>query len=403
MLSKLTLFDPDKFCGGLGCLWRGYCPLLSVSFYKYLFSGSTVFSTNLLTFFSARKSIYWILCCHRARTPWKRGVIVSLFTCDAVINAIKEADCYPIYIKPNSDFSFNLDHLSTLIDSDVLVIILQHTLGSTCISFEDMPDLASFNLPIIHDFCLSPGVDFEHWKPYVASCSSQYIVCSFEYSKSIILGQGGCVYASESSISFLTDSGYSSSKQSSFLLQIRLLIGTFLASSLSRFGIPLLGSIIWAFLVAFGFILRSNSLPPSRSNIIRPGYVFHHLILYSFSILPKILVSQNTCCRQIFRASQFSMNIHFCNLSLSSLANFSSPRIAFLVPIHDKDSCIVHFSSYGIKLGTWFNSSPDPDLYANCFSDLSHHNIPMYCFNLPSYATLTKYDLNRLCLAIKSY
>lgn len=397
ILSKLQP-DQDKFSHGLGTLWRGFNPLIDIGLIKDALLSPP--HPNLLPFFSARKAIYWILCSYQRLYPDKTDVLISAFTCEAVVQAILESGLNPKYVKLSADLTYPLNY-QTLITDRTLLVVLQHTLGVECVpqSENSIPQ----GIPVIHDFCLSPGHNLESWKAYVDQYDDQYILFSYEYSKSLTIGQGGSIYASFNSIHFLLASGYNYTSAPSSVLQLKILFGSF-ASSLfsSRFSLGYIGPLVWAFFVATGLILRSNYLPPKLNRIIRAGSIQSKFIHLLFQISPSIARKQASIIDQLLpylQANQFLVPL----LPIHLPSPVSAPRLGFYVLTCYKEQCVLHFSSYQIKLGQWFNSC---DISETVTHELSHMiSLPpnVSVLNLPTYSTLRPAEISMLIQAIRSF
>lgn len=118
--------------------------------------GKLIGKGTYISFGSGRMALYSIL----KVLELKNGdeVIVQALNCSVVINAIKRAECIPVYVDINEyDLGLNFDILKSKISTKTKVIIVQHSFGIP----SDLIDIINFaklkNIFIIEDCALTLG------------------------------------------------------------------------------------------------------------------------------------------------------------------------------------------------------------------------------------------------------
>ena len=127
------------------------------------------------------------------------GIIINGFTCYAVVEAVREAGCVPVYADiSREDLNFDIDALKKIIDKNVKGIIVQNTLGNPV----DIKAIERFakehDLLIIEDLAHCAGAHYVDGRE--AGTVGVATALSFGKDKSIDTTSGGAVILRDAEI-----------------------------------------------------------------------------------------------------------------------------------------------------------------------------------------------------------
>lgn len=340
---------------------------------------------------SARSGIYAVL----NSFDLNRGdeVIVTGFTCSAVIEPIIKNNLIPIYIDINWE-TYTIDSVAIekSITTSTKVVILQHTFGFKAkLSTKLLSILKDRNILIIEDCSLALfSKDVENI--YLGS-EADISIWSFELSKTISVGWGGLIGINKNNILankvalLLKNAGY----QNKFKSTKRLF-----QTSLS------------------GLLYSSNS----------PKFIRKYFIegFFYFKIFFK---SSDTPCNNLQMPSDFQWQIldlqlksfsEYSNLNLnvtkkyiSTLKNFginydelNTYMIRFPLLISNPQKMLNYFSEFDIEIGRWFSKPISSSLVSSESFNYKLGSCPVaekvckHIVNLPTNSKLRVKDIQNI-------
>lgn len=143
-------------------------------------------------FLSARSSLYFFLKNYEVQNKSIKGIVVTSFTCDSVINSIINAGYNPILADiEKENYSIDLNDLKKIDVNKYSIILIQHTFGIPAKYLNEIIKFAKYhNKIVIEDCSLS---FFSKINNNSLGSFGDASIFSFELSKSITTQRGGCL------------------------------------------------------------------------------------------------------------------------------------------------------------------------------------------------------------------
>jgi len=150
-----------------------------------------VFQKHALLFYKGREAITQSIV--EMQLPEGSKIAVNGFTCVAVVDAIKNAKCTPVFIDIDPEtLHFTAEKLEQKIKhSHIKAVIIQNTLGFPC-DIESIQKICKKeNALLIEDLAHSVGCVYDNQKP--AGSIGEYAILSFSQDKVIDAVSGGAL------------------------------------------------------------------------------------------------------------------------------------------------------------------------------------------------------------------
>jgi len=394
--------SPTKFGKGVGLLWRG-CELGNISsfFATYLFfrkkkSSKQHLQADIYLFESARSALYLFL--QSLEHTENNKVIVSSFTCEAVIYAIVKAGYIPVYIDVNNDMTMNDQFVIDNIDDQTKVVIMQNTFGRRGLDLSTIKYLKTNDIVLIEDCALSIGSKINNKPLGTFGDASVY---SLEASKTITTGWGGVFFINNKLLVEDFNKLFYKAKTISLLADIRRLTQLWTSVLMVNINKPYYFP-LWYFLYGTRIFRVSNKfydIDPLLGR--RMGILTEKFFCETYSKLLSMFSKAS--------ANYNELALHAINQGVLPLIEqkdeefIVSPRISFLIDAKYHARVFAHAESLEVEVGRWFSEVP-PNLYLdkaienNC---VNARKISKNIINFSSHYTLSSNDLKKIKLMIE--
>ena len=334
-------------------------------------------SDDLYTFFTARSALYHIL--KFLDLPSQSDILVTGFTCGAVVLPIKELCHNPIYIDIEDEtFSMRLSDLQSKITKKSKVIILQHTFGIPPHRKQIIEIARENNLIVIED--LAHGFANEIFAN--ENDKNQTIkIISFGRSKSISSVFGGIAFVPNQKFAL-----YSKLKQTDTYLIMALLLYKPLAVLIKNIRPHFLGKIIHK------ICIFSKIFIPEISKKEKKGFYDK----FFDSTYPNALA-----CLLLHQMKRFKI-IQKEKLIISEIYNEAFDKkikgscIRYPLLVKDRKLCEKELKKYNITVGNWYTQPVAPSQLSLLSIDYkigtcpSSEHICNHIINLPTNISYDK-------------
>jgi len=339
------------------------------------------YQKHALLFYKGRSAITQAL--KEANLEKNSAVAINGFTCIAVVNAIKKADCIPVFLDiNNTTLNFDTKTLEEHIKiGKIKAVIIQNTLGFPC-DIEGISKVCKKNnLILIEDLAHSIGTVYENGKE--AGSIGDFAILSFSQDKVIDAVSGGALL-SKRLPQFYKKDPYAS-KDPSFQDKLYPL-STFLIRKTYKSGV---GKFLHACLKYTH--LLSN---PMKNNVFKDMSDWHATLAVNEFEMLEAQIQHRHKIANIYK-KHIDTRIQFKGVS-SSVEN--STCLRFPLKISERLEFFAFAKKKGLYISdTWYDSPIAP----NKFLDNSSYkagecknseNISQQIINLPTHINVSEND-----------
>jgi dTDP-4-amino-4,6-dideoxygalactose transaminase len=382
---------------------RGLCQ----NRYKLKFENQTklrIGSLHTIAVPSNRSGIYALLIALKVNKGDE--VIVTGFTCSAVVEPIIMVGAIPVFVDIDKDtFCIDSSVLKKYISPVTRIIIVQHTFGIPGPIEAVMKISRLHNIFVIEDCALALGSKINgQWLGTFGDAA----VWSFELSKTISVGWGGLIgvnYSNElaSRVKEIVDcAGYQNGD-----LAFRRLFQAGISGLLYHFTTPL---IFRRYMISALFKLKIfiSSCDTPADDLRLPNDFQWKYLLFQFDCLDEILVKN----KMVQETYEKILHKHNCNTSLIFNEITDLYLIRYPLLIKNPKQLISFFASKNIEVGCWFQSPVDSILNtinSNSIYGYQNGSCPvaeMVCkhiINLPLYGLSNISHINLVAATLDEY
>lgn len=358
------------------------------------------YQANAFAFASGRGSLYAILSCMDIKKDDE--ILVTGFTCVAVIDAILAIGAKPVYVDIKKNFVLNVDDLEKKITKKSKAIIIQHTYGISNFS-EKISKIAKLNkLFLIEDVAHGVGLG---QKGILLGTKSDASLFSFGRDKAFSCVSGGMVITRNRELSKKIFLFQSQQQMSTSLWIFQNLFHTVMLYSivLPLYDFFSIGKILLVFLQTLGFLAK----PIDRDEL-------QHFSSYSAKLSPTLAA---IALLQLQRLHKFNFirekHVRYYEKILHKyfpdMINTHGPLLRFPLLVDDPVSLKKFCRLQSVYLGDWYSNIIDPKgtdiekLFYKKGSCPVAEDIARRIINLPTYPTLTENDARKVATILITY
>ena len=192
--------------------------------------------SSWLFYKSCRNGLFHTLRCMKVLLPGRKYVIMPVYTCAVVANAVYKAGCVPLYVDIDKKTlcTSNQEVMSMLhrFEGEVLAVIVQHTFGLEPPTEELEMYMQVQDLFIIEDKALSL---WEYPSLESSTTAGDAVMHSFDSSKPINCGHGGLIVVNHEELKALMSRDYVVLERESYLDASKALIKRWLDGKKNKF------------------------------------------------------------------------------------------------------------------------------------------------------------------------
>ena len=330
-------------------------------------------------FLSARSALYFFLKNINNNSKSSKGIIVTSFTCDSVVNSVINSGFNPILIDIESDnYSIDLDDLKSVDLSTYSIILLQHTFGLPAKYINEIVKFGKINKKIIIEDC-SLSL-FAKFNGKSLGSFGDASIFSFELSKSITTQRGGCLIINNDAINLNNfNLIYKNTPRRKKLLNFKKSLQIILSSYIynSKF------YNIWFFLLKF--LYNTHIFEKSTPAIENKGLINNNYLEKMDENFKNLLIAQLIIKDDLIKINKDNLNYIYSKVTnqkykdrIRYLLNFNY-LIRLPLEIDNKENFINYNSNnYKIEIGYWFKNISKIHKYIK-FNDLKFDN--KFCDN----------------------
>ena len=395
--SKINI-SPSKFEPGVSRLWRGVSlSLLNKITLNTLKNKIPEKSQNIFFFSSARTSISAILKSHGIRE--KDEVVFSTFTCPAVIFSVISTGAKAVQVDINEDLTMNYSSITKAINNNTAALIIQNTEGREGLTESQINKIKkNKKIIIIEDNCLSIGSKKNNKS---IGNYGDYLVESFEVSKSFTIGWGGKVTINNKNLLTNFRKYYHTLNRVNIFSDLRNFIQLYLSVILVKnklFG----GFLIWYFLYGLKIFQSSTKedVKLYSKNIVM-GRFSEALCLNLLSYIPFLSEKANSNYSKIRKfLSQLNIKILVDQKEDEFIV---SPRIS--IRVDPTKMCHVHNEALRsrVAISNEFPDVPHRTTQSQCkiLNVDNAKNLSNEIVNIPIYWSFNENEINRIKIFIE--
>lgn len=363
------------------------------------------FHAQAVTFESGRTALTAAI--QALNLPDGSGIILQAFTCVAVPNSIRWANCVPVYadIDPTT-FTIETTNLEKCITPNVRAILIQHTFGIPA-NLDTLLELArKHKLFVIEDCAHSFG---SRWNGQLLGTFGDVSIFSFGRDKSLSSVFGGIALTRTSSLASRLRSQQAKAlfPTTAWIAQ-QLLHPLVLAISLKTYDLFSLGKILLE--IAKRLHLISKAVEPQERQGKRPRWTGHRfpnalatLALHQWKKRERFDTHRRTVT-QIYERELAHPNIihpHWTEEAEPALLRY---------PIRTtrRDQVLKTAAAARILLGDWYTTPLAPEGTDEQAAGYNHLQTPMAMtlakdtLNLPTHINISELEAKKICTLIKS-
>jgi dTDP-4-amino-4,6-dideoxygalactose transaminase len=349
---------------------------------------------------SNRSGLYLLF--HALNISENDEVIVTGFTCSAVIEPIILIGAKPIYIDIKLDhFCMDEDILESKITSNTKILILQHTFGMRPNINNIISIAKKYNLFVIEDCALALGSKFNNnWLGTTADAS----IWSFELSKTISVGWGGLLSINyDKNLALKIQNTFSNHKFNRFESSRRLFQAGLSGILYNEKTPDFISNYTLAILFKINFFKKSSDYSPSDMRM-PSDYQWKYLIKQFINL------DLNLNLSQIYQSHyEQILNKHNCWYPTIINNQIDSVLIRFPFLVQNPINFVKYFEDRNIEIGRWFSkpvSSNSPNLekyfYESGTCKISEYSCK-HIVNLPLHKRLTLEDIEKISSHLDEY
>ncbi|MBP6944477.1 aminotransferase class I/II-fold pyridoxal phosphate-dependent enzyme [Patescibacteria group bacterium] len=363
------------------------------------------FHTQAITFESGRSALTAAI--HALNLPKNSEIILQAFTCVAVPNSIRWADCIPIYadVDPNT-FTIDPSAIETLITPNTRAILIQHTFGIPA-HMDTLIELArKHKLLVIEDCAHSFG---SRWNGQLLGTFGDVAIFSFGRDKSLSSIFGGVALTRDISLANRLRSQQTQAPISTkhWVLQ-QLLHPLTLALSLKTYDTLSFGKIILE--VSKRLHLISKAVEPQERQGTRPTWTGRRLpnalallALHQWKKRERFDAHRRTLTRIYQQELKHPDIIH------PNWAKEADPALLrYPIRTPKRDILFKAATSAKMQLGDWYTSPLAPE---GTNEQAAHYDrtqtpnavtLSKDTLNLPTHINISKSGAKKICTLIKT-
>ncbi len=362
------------------------------------------FHAQAITFESGRSALTAAI--QALNLPKNSEIILQAFTCVAVPNSIRWANCMPVYadVDPNT-FTIDPNTIERLITPNTRVLLIQYTFGMPA-RMDALMELArKHNLLVVEDCAHSFG---SRWSGQLLGTFGDVAIFSFGRDKSLSSVFGGVALTKNPDLARRLHSiqTHSPIATKPWIIQ-QLLHPLILALSLKTYDLLSLGRIILE--VAKRLHLISKAVEPQERSGERPTWTGHRLpnalallALHQWKKRERF-DSHRRALTQIYQQELKHPDIihpHWAKEADPALLRYS-------IRTSKRDSLFKAAASTKIQLGDWYTSPLAPEGTDEQAVDYDRTQTPSAIIlsketlNLPTHINISESEAKKICTLIK--
>ena len=329
-------------------------------------------------------------------------VLVTGFTCIAVIDAVLATGAKPVYIDIQENFQLDFSDVKRKTTKKTKVLILQHTFGIPCATHEIMQFTKQKNISIIED--VAHGIGIEDKKKLLGTYGIASIF-SLGRDKAFSCVSGGIVITKDKKVAqkikeFQDKQNYPS--------KLTVFQNLFHVVAMYLFVLPLydtfkLGKILLVMFQKFHFLAK----PIDVEELEHFGFYYRKLS----PALATLALSQLSRLDRFNKKREEYTRFYHKNIKAKSVNNLplDIPLLRFPLLVENPELLKKIAREKGVYIGDWYSNGVDPkgtDLseifyeYGMCPHD---EYISQHIVNLPTYPTLSKKDVEKVVTIVNEY
>lgn len=331
-------------------------------------------------------------------------VLLQSFTCVAVPNSVIWAQAKPVYIDITDNFQLDIEDLKKKITSKTKAIILQHTFGIPCITYELLEFLKEQKIKIIEDCAHVIGGEFDNQK---LGCIGDAAFYSFGRDKAFSSVFGGMAITTDKTLGIeIRKFQRQFSYPSFFWIMQQLLHPISFSIILPFYNTLSLGKVL-LFVLQKMKLLSFPVTKEEKQSIVNGIFV---------KKMPNALAS--LAFLQVKRIEQFNAKRkEFGKLYNNSLktSGITIPYredaifLRFPIIVQNRQKLFTQLKKKGILIGTWYSETIDPKgvdykkINYEIGSCPRAEQLAKTILNLPTYPTMLRQDVEKVVELIKKY
>lgn len=359
-----------------------------------------IYKTNAFAFSSGRGALFAIL----KNLDVKRGdeVLVTGFTCVAVVDAVIKTGARPVYVDILDTFQLDMKDLKKKITKNTKVLILQHTFGISSATKEILQFTKEKKILVAED--LAHGIGIRDKNKLLGTDGIASIV-SFGRDKAFSCVSGGVAMTNDKTLSDKLREFQNTQKESSKLWVFQNLFHmvSFYILILPLYDFFSLGKALLVSFQKLGLLAR-----PIDTNEL------DHFALYTAKLSPALagialhqlqkLQKFNAIRKKYTQQYELLLRPYYSNLIVSK-----EPLLRYPVLVDNPKQAKKLARKHTVYLGDWYSNSIDPKgtslaacFYAKGICPTAEY-IASHIVNLPTYPTLSEKSVKKVATILIDY
>lgn len=358
------------------------------------------YKEKAFAFSSARGALYSALI--GLGVTYGDEVLVTGFTCVAVIDAVLATGAKPVYVDIQKNFQLNFSDLKKKTNKKTRILILQHTFGVSSATQEILHFTKLYNIAIIEDVAHGIGIKDDRKLLGTYGIAS---IFSLGRDKAFSCVSGGIVITKDKNLAQKIQDFQSKQPISSKLAIFQNLfhIVAFYLFILPFYDVLKLGKI---FLVLFQqFHLLAKPIDFEELEHFEEYYQKLSPALSAIALSQLNRLEKFNSMRKTY-AEFYQKNIHVNGIS--SLPK-GIPLLRFPLLVDNPNSLKKLARRNGVYLGDWYSNGVDPkgvdlsEIFYEVGMCPTDEYISGHIINLPTYPTMSKKDAEKIVTIVNKY